>query len=86
MDDRGPQKGFGDGTQYLAAAMRFAGAVVLFLFGGLALDKWLHTIPLFTLVGAFGGAVLGFISVYREFKADQDHQTRMKSWSDKPRH
>lgn len=77
-------RGFGVGTQYLAAAMRFAGAVVLFLFGGLALDRWLHTTPLFTLVGAALGAGLGFFSVYREYKADADRKP-MKSWSDRRR-
>ncbi len=80
-----PDRGFGDGTQYLAAAVRFAGAVVMFLLGGLAVDRWLHLTPLFTLIGALGGAVLGFVSVYREFQADPDHQDKPKSWSDKPR-
>ena len=85
MEPSGSGKGFGDGTQYLAAAMRFAGAVVLFLLGGLGLDRWLKTTPLFTLVGALSGAVLGFLSVYREIKADPDHQAAPKSWSDKRR-
>lgn len=81
----GPNRGFGEGTQYLAAAMRFAGAIVMFLFGGLALDRWLKTTPLFTLLGAGLGAVLGFLSVWRELKADPEQQAKMKSWSDKPR-
>ena len=85
MVDTGRNRGFGDGTQYLAAAIRFAGAVVMFLFGGLAIDKWLTTTPLFTLVGALGGAVLGFLSVYREYRADPDHQAKARSWSDKRR-
>ena len=85
MAPSGPNRGVGDGGQYLAAAMRFAGAVVMFLLGGLALDRWLHLTPLFTLIGALGGSVLGFISVYREFQADPDHQDKPKSWSDRPR-
>ncbi|MBM4188470.1 MAG: AtpZ/AtpI family protein [Gemmatimonadetes bacterium] len=85
MVDSRRNRGFGDGTQYLAAAMRFAGAVVMFLFAGLALDRWLKTTPLLTLVGALGGAVLGFLSVYREYKADPDHKAAMRSWSDKRR-
>lgn len=83
MTTQGPRPGFGVGTKYLAAAMRFAGGIVMFLFGGLGLDRWLHTTPLFTLVGAGVGAVLGFLSVYREFRAD--HKNPMRSWSDKPR-
>ncbi len=82
MED-GPQRGFGEGTQYLAAALRFAGAVVLFLLGGLFLDRRIHTTPLFTVSGALLGAVLGFLSVYRELKADPDQQSGVKSWSDK---
>lgn len=81
----GPNRGFGEGTQYLAAAMRFAGAIVMFLFAGLALDRWLHLTPLFTLIGAGTGAALGFLSVYRELKADPEQQGEMKSWSDKRR-
>lgn len=85
MADRGHNRGFGDGNQYLAAAMRFAGAVTLFLLGGLALDRRIRTTPLFTIVGAFTGAVLGFLSVYREIKADPDHKADLRSWSDKRR-
>jgi len=72
------------GTQYLAAAMRFAGATILFLFGGLWLDRKLGTIPLFTIGGALLGAVLGFVSVYREFKSDPDH-AELKRWSERRR-
>ena len=82
---KGPNRGFGDGTQYLAAAMRFAGAIVMFLLGGYAVDRWIHTTPLFTLIGAGVGAVLGFLSVYREFKSDPDHKDTLRSWSDKRR-
>jgi F0F1-type ATP synthase assembly protein I len=85
MTDPGHNRGFGDGNQYLAAAIRFALAVTLFLFGGLALDKRLRTTPLFTIVGALGGAVLGFLSVYREIRADPDHKVKLRSWSDKRR-
>jgi F0F1-type ATP synthase assembly protein I len=85
MADQRHNRGFSGGNQYLAAAMRFAGAVTLFLIGGLWLDRRLRTTPLFTLVGALGGAVLGFLSVYREFKADPDHQAELRSWSDKRR-
>ncbi len=78
MRSQEPNSAGGAGTPSpLAAATRFAGAIVMFLLGGLALDRWIHTTPLFTLVGMVVGSVLGFFSIKREGK--------MRSWSDKPR-
>jgi F0F1-type ATP synthase assembly protein I len=85
MADQGHNRGFGDGNQYLAAAMRFALAVTMFLLAGWWLDRRIKTLPLFTVAGALLGAVLGFVSVYREIRADPDHQVELKSWSDKRR-
>ena len=65
-----PEQSIGKGYKYLAAGLRFAGGIVVFLFGGLLLDGWLHTTPLFLLVGVVLGAVLGFLSVYRELMSD----------------
>ncbi|HKP27844.1 MAG TPA: AtpZ/AtpI family protein [Gemmatimonadales bacterium] len=62
----GPDKGMAQGQKYFAVGLKFAGGVVLFTLGGYGLDRWLHTIPLFTIVGTVGGAILSFISVYRQ--------------------
>ena len=62
----GPDKGMAQGHKYFAVGLRFAGGVVAFTLGGYALDRWLRTIPLFTLLGTIGGAVLSFLSVYRQ--------------------
>jgi F0F1-type ATP synthase assembly protein I len=62
----GPDKGMAQGQKYFAVGLKFAGGVVLFTLGGYGLDSWLHTIPLFTIAGTLGGAVLSFISVYRQ--------------------
>lgn len=70
MEPEQPDKAIGQGYKYLGAGLRFGGAIVMFLLGGLALDGWLHTKPLFILVGTFVGAGLGFVSVWRELKAD----------------
>ena len=70
--DRGPDKGMALGQKYFAVGLRFAGGIILFMLGGLGLDRWLHTVPLFTIVGTLGGAVLSFLSVYRELAADRD--------------
>jgi len=74
MEPERPDSGFGEGTRYLAAGLRFAGAIVLFLLGGLALDSWLHTLPLFLITGTVLGAVLAFVSVYRELQADRQNR------------
>ena len=65
-----PDPAIGQGYKYLGAGLRFGGAIVMFLLGGLALDSWLHTKPLFILVGTLVGAGLGFLSVWRELKTD----------------
>jgi F0F1-type ATP synthase assembly protein I len=80
MGQRPSQFGPGEGARYLAAALRFAAATVVFLFAGLGLDRWVSTTPLFTIAGALGGAALGFVSVYREFTADPEHP-ELKQWS-----
>jgi F0F1-type ATP synthase assembly protein I len=67
------------GQKYFAVGLRFAGGVVAFTLGGYALDRWLHTIPLFTIVGTIGGAVLSFISVYRQLVFDARRKSRAAS-------
>jgi F0F1-type ATP synthase assembly protein I len=65
-----PEQSMGKGYKYLAAGLRFAGGIVVFLFLGLLLDRRLRTTPLFLLVGVALGAGLGFLSLYRELMAD----------------
>jgi len=62
----GPEQGLAQGQKYFAVGLRFGGGVVAFTLGGYALDRWLHTIPLFLIIGTVGGSVLSFISVYRQ--------------------
>ncbi len=66
------------GYELVGLGGTFAGAVVLFTFGGLMLDRWLGLTPLFTLVGTGVGAVLGFLNVYWKIQADIDEQRRRK--------
>ena len=56
----------------LALAMRLLGlgwyiaaSIVLGVGGGLLLDRWLGTVPLFTLLGVLAGSVVGFYGMYR---------------------
>lgn len=83
-DPEDPNEGLREGTQYLSAAMRFAAGTILFLFLGYGLDRWIGSLPLFTIAGALGGAILGFLSVYREFTADPEHP-ELRRWSGKRR-
>jgi ATP synthase protein I len=79
MEPESPEQAIGKGYKYLAAGLRFAGGIVVFLLGGLGLDSWLHTTPLFLLIGTVLGAVLGFLSVYRELMADQANRPTWKN-------
>ena len=74
-----PEQSIGKGYKYLAAGLRFAGGIVVFLFGGLLLDGWLHTTPLFLVAGTLVGAGLGFLSVYRELMADPANRPTWRS-------
>jgi F0F1-type ATP synthase assembly protein I len=63
--------------------MQFAASIVIFSLGGVALDRWLGLMPLFTIVGTLLGATLSFINVYVRLQADinaekkrrQEHRT-----------
>ncbi len=70
MERETPEQSIGRGYKYLAAGLRFAGGIVVFLFLGLLLDRKLNTTPLFLLIGVFVGGGLGFLSVYREVMAE----------------
>ena len=67
-----------EGYKLVGLGGTFAGAVVLFTFGGLMVDRWLGLTPLFTLVGTGVGAVLGFLNVYWKIQAEIDKQRSRK--------
>ena len=67
----GPNPGMALGQKYFAVGLKFAAGIVVFSLAGIWLDRRLGTIPLFTLVGTLGGAVLGFLSVYHDVKRDE---------------
>ena len=50
--------------RYLGHGLTWALSTALFLFLGLLADRWLGTMPLFTILGAFVGAGAGFYSLY----------------------
>ncbi|MGH7476927.1 MAG: AtpZ/AtpI family protein [Longimicrobiales bacterium] len=53
-----------DAGRYLGLGLSLALSVLLFLLGGWAVDRWLGTMPLFLIIGAFVGAGAGFYSLY----------------------
>jgi F0F1-type ATP synthase assembly protein I len=62
-------RSFGAGYAYVGAGFAFAFAILLFGAGGWALDGWLHTRPLFAIVGALFGGFAGFMSIYNRVVA-----------------
>ncbi|HEX6643483.1 MAG TPA: AtpZ/AtpI family protein [Gemmatimonadales bacterium] len=61
----------GAGYKYVSLGLTFAGGIILFMGLGYLLDRWIGTLPWFTLVGTILGAVLSFVSVYRRLLADE---------------
>ena len=59
------QQSFREVGPYLDLGMRMALSLVLGVFGGLWLDRKIHTTPLFLIIGFFLGAITGFWSIYR---------------------
>ena len=72
--DDGPEapeaKGYGQGYEYFGVALNFTIAILLFGAAGWFLDGWVHTRPLFTIIGAFVGGFAGFMSIYYKVTRD----------------
>jgi ATP synthase protein I len=58
-DDNAASRGFGAGYSIVAAGFTLALAVLLFLGAGVLVDRWLHTRPIFTLIGVLVGLGAG---------------------------
>jgi F0F1-type ATP synthase assembly protein I len=59
QDENAESRGFGAGYAIVAAGFQLAFAVLLFLGAGILVDRWLHTRPLFTLIGVLVGLGAG---------------------------
>jgi F0F1-type ATP synthase assembly protein I len=53
------------GSEFAGVGLQFGITIVLFAFAGVWLDKKLGTSPWLVIVMVFGGATLGFWSMYR---------------------
>jgi F0F1-type ATP synthase assembly protein I len=75
---KGPGRELSDAYGLATLGLTFGAAVVVFTGIGWLLDRWLGTIPVFTVVAALVGAVLGFLSVYfrirRVTEAEQERK------------
>jgi F0F1-type ATP synthase assembly protein I len=66
------QKNEGSGYEYFGMSFNFAIAILLFGAGGWFLDGWVHTRPLFAIIGAFVGGFAGFMAIYYRVKKDTE--------------
>ena len=58
-DESSESRGFGAGYAIVAAGFTLAFAILLFLGAGVLVDRWLHTRPIFTLIGVVVGLGAG---------------------------
>jgi F0F1-type ATP synthase assembly protein I len=80
MLDRRPNdnRALGEGYRFLGIGIQFAGGIIFFTLGGVALDRWLGLMPLFTIVGTLLGTALSFVNVFIKLQADIDSEARRK--------
>ena len=77
-DDGMKQRLVAEAGRHLGWGLTWALSTALFLLLGWLIDRWLGTVPLFTILGAFVGAGAGFYSLYRHLVTD----SRERSQSD----
>jgi hypothetical protein len=53
------------GNEFAGAGLQFGTTIVVFALGGIWLDRRLGTSPWLMILAVFGGAALGFWSMYR---------------------
>lgn len=63
-------RGYGQGYEYFGMALTFVIAILLFGAAGWFVDGWVHTRPLFAIIGAFVGGFAGFMRIYNRVKSD----------------
>lgn len=64
--------------RYLGHGLTWAASTGLFLFLGWLVDRWLGTMPLFLILGAFIGAGAGFYSLYYHIVVEPRERERRR--------
>lgn len=64
-ENRSTRRPAQSGSDLASIGIEFALTIVVFVFGGVWLDKWLGTAPWFTIICVFVGAGGGTYSMYR---------------------
>jgi len=73
---KGPGRELSEAYGLATLGFTFGAAVIVFTGIGWLLDRWLGTIPIFTVGAALVGAVLGFLSVYFRIRAMERDRPR----------
>lgn len=69
-DENKTASGYGQGWEYVGVGFTFAFAILAFGALGWLVDGWLHTRPLFAIVGGFAGGFGGFMYIYYRVMRD----------------
>jgi F0F1-type ATP synthase assembly protein I len=78
-DESAESRGFGAGYAIVAAGFQLALAILLFLGAGLLVDRWLHTRPIFTLIGVLVGLGAGmYVFILRVLAESPRRKTKGK--------
>jgi F0F1-type ATP synthase assembly protein I len=75
-DENAASRGFGAGYTIVAAGFTLALSILLFLGAGVLLDRWLHTRPIFTLVGVLVGLGAGMYAFIVRVLAESPRRKR----------
>ena len=79
-DERPPTaRGFGEGYALVGAGFTFALAMLLFGAAGWAIDGWLHTRPLFAILGGLLGGFAAFMNIYARVTRDTEREKADKA-------
>jgi F0F1-type ATP synthase assembly protein I len=84
-DDNAESRGFGAGYSIVAAGFQLALAILLFLGAGFLVDRWLHSKPIFTVIGVVVGLGAGmYVFILRVLAESPRRKAKGGSTGDTP--